>query len=229
MCRQITTHWVFLAGTHALNHVPESTCTRGRNATVTWHTSERILLQHVSREALAPERAGRVDASVVADVALINQALVHVVPLNRVLHRISAVLLLANGEGLSGERTVRYCGAQRDPLLMAASVVWFPVGAVARPTFLQRRAGGEGWPLSDGGVPLVAGALLSFAATQKDMSAVEAQVAVGFAAAALAVQLQPQEAAVAALLKGKQRVLARFFYLWTFSCHHQTFPSAFTV
>lgn len=97
------------------------------------------------------------------------------------------------------------------------------------PTFLQRRTGGEGRPLSDGGVPLVASALLSLAATQKDVSAVEAQVAVGFAAAALAAHLQPQEAAVATLLKVKQRVLARFFYLWTFSCRHQTFPSAFIV
>lgn len=112
---------------------------------------------------------------------------------------------------------------------MAASVVSFQVRAVARPTFLQRRTGGEGRPLSDGGVPPVASALLSFAATQKDVSAVEAQVAVGFAAAALTAHLQPQEAAVAALLKVKQRVLARFFHLWTFSCHHQTFPSAFTV
>lgn len=112
MRRQITTSGFFLTGTHALNHVPNSKPV----VPVTWHTSESVLLQHVTREALAPEGAGRVDASVVAAVALIKLALVHVVHLNRAIHCVAPVLLLANGEGLSGEGTIRYCSAQREPL-----------------------------------------------------------------------------------------------------------------
>lgn len=96
------------------------------------------------------------------------------------------------------------------------------VRVVERSTFLKRWTGGEGRPLSDSGVaPLLVTALLFLAAAQKDVSAVESQVAVGFAAAALGTQLQPQEAAVAALLQVRQQVLAQFFYLWTVSCHHQ--------
>lgn len=83
---------------------------------VTWHTSESILLQRVSREALAAERARRVDTSVVADVALINQALIGVLPLDRVLHCIFPILLLTNGEGLSGVRIIRYYSTQTQHL-----------------------------------------------------------------------------------------------------------------
>lgn len=105
----------------------------------------------------------------------------------------------------------------------------FQFRVVERSTFLKRRTGGEGGPLSDGGVALLVTALLFLAAAQKDVSAVESQVAVGLAATALGAQLQPQEAAVAALLKVRQQVLTQFFYLWTFSCHHQTLPSSVTV
>lgn len=103
------------------------------------------------------------------------------------------------------------------------------VRVVERSTFLKRWTGGEGRPLSDGGVALLVTALLFLAAAQKDVSAVESQVAVGFAAPALGAQLQPQEAAVAALLKVRPQVLTQWFYLWTFSRHHQTFPSSLTV
>lgn len=61
---------------------------------------EGVLLQHVSGEALAAVGARRVDASVVADVALVYQALVHVLHLHRV------VPLLAQGEGLFREQAV---------------------------------------------------------------------------------------------------------------------------
>lgn len=96
-------------------------------------------------------------------------------------------------------------------------------------TFLKRWTRGEGRPLSDGGEALLRTAVLFLAAAQEDVSAVKSQVAVGFAAAALSAQLQPQEAAVAAVLKVRQQVLTQFFYLWTFSCPHQTFPSSLTV
>lgn len=105
----------------------------------------------------------------------------------------------------------------------------FQVRVVERSTFLKRWTGGEGRPLSDSGVALLVTALLFLAAAQKDVSAVESQVAVGFAATALGAQLQPQEAAVAALLKVRPQVLTQWFYLWTFSRHHQTFPSSLTV
>lgn len=135
MCRPVATNGVFLTGMHTLNHIPTSkwqgvppSCSYCITDTVhsdntwlvvfpiTWHTSESILLQHVSREALAPERAGRVDTSVVADVAFINQALIRVLPLNRALHCISPILLLTNGEGLSGVRTIRYYSTQTQHL-----------------------------------------------------------------------------------------------------------------
>lgn len=73
----------------------------------TLYTIESILLQHVSREALAPEGAGRVDTSVVADVALIYQALIHVLH----LHCILTIPLLPNGEGFFRVQAVRYCSA----------------------------------------------------------------------------------------------------------------------
>lgn len=105
---------------------------------------------------------------------------------------------------------------------MVVSDGGFQVRVVERSTFLKRWAGGEGRPLSDSGVaPLLVTALLFLAAAQKDVSAVESQVAVGLAVTALGAQLQPQEAAVAALLEVRQQVLTQFFYFWTFSCHHQ--------
>lgn len=86
---------------------------------------------------------------------------------------------------------------------MAVLEIWVVVHVeVFQPTFLKGRAGGESRPLPDSGVPLIVTALLSLAAAQEDVSAVEAQVPVGFAAAALATQLQPQKAAVTALLGG---------------------------
>lgn len=75
-----------------------------------------------------------------------------------------------------------------------------------RPTFLKGWAGSVSGPLSDSRVHLITAALFPLAAGQEDVSAVEAQVAVGLAATALAAQLQPQEAAVAALLKVRQHV-----------------------
>lgn len=83
--------------------------------------------------------------------------------------------------------------------------------SVFQPTFLKGRTGGERRPLSDGGVPLATTARFSLAAGQKDVSAVEAQVPVRFAAVALAAQLQPQEAAVTALLKVRRPVLTWIF------------------
>lgn len=83
---------------------------------------------------------------------------------------------------------------------------------VFQPTFLKRWTGGESRPLSDSGVPLIVTALFSLAAGQKDVSAVEAQVPVGVAATALATQLQPQKAAVTALLEVRQQVLTWISY-----------------
>lgn len=85
-------------------------------------TSESVLLQHISREALTPERAWRVDTSVVADVDLIHQALIHVLHLNRTLHCILPILLLANGEGLFRVRAVRYYSAWRECLLFSQAI-----------------------------------------------------------------------------------------------------------
>lgn len=85
--------------------------------------SEGVLLQHVAGEALAAEGALRVDTYVLADVALVYLALVHVLQLFRTLHCILTVLFLTNGEGLFGVRAVRYS--------------------------LRRRGGGENWLLSD--------------------------------------------------------------------------------
>lgn len=69
-----------------------------RSLCFTLHTSESILLQHVAREALAAERARRVDATVVADAVLIYLALIHV--LNGSLGSILTILLFTDGEGL---------------------------------------------------------------------------------------------------------------------------------
>lgn len=79
---------------------------------ITLHTSDSIRLQHISRETLTPERAGRVDTSVVTDVTLIHQALIYVRH-NRTLNCISPIQFLTNGEGLSRERAVRYYSTQR--------------------------------------------------------------------------------------------------------------------
>lgn len=79
--------------------------------------------------------------------------------------------------------------------------------SIFQPTFLKGWTGGESRPLSDSRVPLITAALVSLTAGQKDVSAVEAQVPVGFAATALATQLQPQKAAVTALLKVRQQGL----------------------
>lgn len=82
-------------------------------------TSESVLLHHVSREALAAVRAQRVNTSVVADVALVYQALIHVLHLNRTLYCILPVPLLTDGEGLFRvRRAVRYYSTQREWLLL---------------------------------------------------------------------------------------------------------------
>lgn len=67
-----------------------------------------VLLQHVAGEALAAVGALRVDTYVLADVALIYLALVHV-QLFGTLHCILSVLLLTNGEGLFGVWAVSHC------------------------------------------------------------------------------------------------------------------------
>lgn len=82
----------------------------------TLRTSESVILQHVSREALAPERARRVDTSVVAEVALVHQALVHVLRPHGTLRRVLPVLLLADGEGLFGVRAVGHYDTRRECL-----------------------------------------------------------------------------------------------------------------
>lgn len=81
---------------------------------VTLCATEGVLLQHVAGEALAAEGALRVDTYVLADVALVYLALVHVLQLFRTLHCILTVLFLTNGEGLFGVRAVRYCGKSRE-------------------------------------------------------------------------------------------------------------------
>lgn len=83
-------------------------------------TSEGVLLHHVSREALAPERARRVDAYVVAEFALVYLALVHVLHLNVTLHRVLSILPLANGESLLGVRAVGHYGTRRERSLLLA-------------------------------------------------------------------------------------------------------------
>lgn len=85
-------------------------------------TSGSILLQHVSREALTPEGARRVDTSVVADVALIYQALIHVLHLNRTLHCVLPIPLLTDGEGFFRVQAVRYCSAWRECLLFSQAI-----------------------------------------------------------------------------------------------------------
>lgn len=69
-------------------------------------TSESVLLQHVAREALTAVGARRVDASVVADVALINQALIHVLHVNKTPHSILPIPLGADGEGFFRKQVV---------------------------------------------------------------------------------------------------------------------------
>ena len=86
-------------------------------------TSESVLLHHVSREALTAVRAQRVYTSVVADIAVVYLALVHVLHLNRTLHCILPFPLITDGEGLFRvRRAVRYCSTQREWLLL------FPTG-----------------------------------------------------------------------------------------------------
>lgn len=72
-------------------------------------TSESVLLQHVPREALTAVRARRVDASVVADVALVNLALIHVLHVNKTPHSILPIPLRADGEGFFRVRIVWHC------------------------------------------------------------------------------------------------------------------------
>lgn len=55
----------------------------------------------------------------VADVALIYEALIHILHLNRTLHRILPILVLTNGEGLSTIRAVRYYSTKREQLLLS--------------------------------------------------------------------------------------------------------------
>lgn len=86
----------------------------GGGIRVTWSTSESVLLQHVSWKALAAVRAWCVDTSVVADVALIYQALIHVLHLNTTLHCILPILLLIDGKGLFRVPAVRYYRIWRE-------------------------------------------------------------------------------------------------------------------
>lgn len=81
-------------------------------------TIESVLLQHISREALTPVRAWCVDTSVVADV-FIYQALIHVLHLNRTLHRILPVPLPTDGEGLFRVQAVRHYSTWREWLLFS--------------------------------------------------------------------------------------------------------------
>lgn len=76
--------------------------------TFTYCTCESVILQHVSGEALTSERAWCVDTSVVADVALVYQALIHVLHLNGTPHCILALALRTQGEGFFREWTVRH-------------------------------------------------------------------------------------------------------------------------
>lgn len=144
MCRQITTNGVFLTGMQTINHIPKSkwhreslSCVMASlemSASTVWQnkigglhftlcTSESVLLQHVSREALTSERAWRVDTFVVADAVLRYQALIHVLHLNRTLHGILPIPLLTNGEGLFRVRAVRYYSTQRKWLLLFSQAI----------------------------------------------------------------------------------------------------------
>lgn len=74
-------------------------------------------------------------------------------------------------------------------------------------------SGAESGPLSDR-VPAVlipSAALLSLAAGQEDVCAVESQVLMGFTAMPRAAELQPQRAAVTALLQVTQYVFTHVF------------------
>lgn len=68
-------------------------------------------------------------------------------------------------------------------------------------TFLRWRSGVERGPLPDGVPAVLTPRPLALAAGEEDVSAVEAQVLVGCAAVPLATELQPQGAAVTALLQ----------------------------
>ena len=121
MCRHITTKWGLPVQGHLWKYLlaqlrHEIIIPAGLHLTLC--TSESVLLHHVSREALAAEGAERVDTSVVADVAFVYQALVHVLHLNRTLHCVLHIPLLADGEGLLGVRAVRYCSAWREWLMI---------------------------------------------------------------------------------------------------------------
>lgn len=139
MCRQITTNGVFLTGMWTVNHISKRKWHRELlscilasleiSVSTVWQsmsgglhctlcTSESVLLQHVSREALTPVRARRVDTSVVADVALIYQALIHVLH----LHCILPILLVTNGEGLFRVQAVRHYSTQREWLIFSQSM-----------------------------------------------------------------------------------------------------------
>lgn len=75
-------------------------------------------------------------------------------------------------------------------------------------TFFWRCSGVESRPLSDS-VPaalIPSPPLLSLAAGEEDVSAMEAQVLVGFAAVPLTAELQPKRAAATALLQVTQSV-----------------------
>lgn len=143
MCRQITTNGVFLKGMQTVNHFSKnkwhrellscilasleiSASTAKQNKIGGLHctlcASDSVLLQHVSREALASERARRVDTSVVTDVALIYQALIHVLHLNRTLHCVLPIPLFANGEGLFRVRPVRYYSTCREWLMFSQAI-----------------------------------------------------------------------------------------------------------
>lgn len=86
---------------------------------LTLHAREGILLQHIPGVTLTPEGAYCVNTDVVADVALIYEALIHILHLNRTLHRILPILVLTNGEGLSTIRAVRYYSTRREQLLLS--------------------------------------------------------------------------------------------------------------
>lgn len=136
MCGEITTNGVFLTGMRTVNYRDSLPCVSASlemSASTIWHnkigslhftlcTSESVLLQHVSREALTAERAQRVDTSVMADVAFIYQALIHVLHLNRTLHCILPISLLTDGEGLFRIQPVRHYSTWREWLLFSRAI-----------------------------------------------------------------------------------------------------------
>ena len=98
----------------------------------TWSTSESVLLQHVSWKALAAVRAWCVDTSVVADVALMYQALIHVLHLNTTLHCILPILLLTDGKGLFRVPAVRYYRIWREGILFSQAIQLYDMHVVKR-------------------------------------------------------------------------------------------------